>query len=481
MSRNIIVGTLGLVLAIGLFLCGRATAQPCLGDCNGNGAVTAGELTKVIAVILQCGGVADGCASVSGGCVNADKNGNGTITAGELTNIIFDILNFPTGCPVVEGTPTNTVPPATNTPTRTPTVPPPPTATDTPMPQAAVCGDGVVQTGEDCDDGGICIGTSNAGTTCTSDADCTGTGGVCIDSPNTGQACTSDADCSGGRCVKCRTFGGDGCAANCTTETDVPFQLLPGELEKVCEGGANDGMPCSGTVDCIPGGRCNQRVKAGTSGAFVHDGILQLPLPLTATQTLTIGKERDGQIPLVIKAASVHFPSIDVGQGAAQIACACTRGVAAKSCGGTLTEANGDATINCTPGFTPGDSECAGQKPCTFVNGPGNGASGVIGCTGLDGTDLTFTQVSSPNFPPDPAPTPPPGSGPPMITLSGGGGPGSAIVLNTAAIGTVTGKCTCDPAAPGADCRPYGPDLECCTDDDPQHRCFGGSNDGGFC
>ena len=72
----------------------------CVGDCNNDGRVTAGEVTKIIAVILQCGGTASGCPGVPGGCANADKNRNGIISAGELTNIISDVLQFPLGCPI---------------------------------------------------------------------------------------------------------------------------------------------------------------------------------------------------------------------------------------------------------------------------------------------------------------------------------------------------------------------------------------------
>ncbi|MFQ5668568.1 MAG: hypothetical protein ACE5I7_19355 [Candidatus Binatia bacterium] len=449
MLRNIGLGRLGLVLGIGLFLCGRASAQPCVGDCNGNGAVTAGELTKVIAVILQCGGVADGCASVSGGCVNADKNGNGTITAGELTNIIFDILTFATGCPATGETPTNTVPPATNTPTRTPTAVPSPTATDTPMPAAAVCGDAIVEAGEDCDDGGTCIGGPNAGTSCTAESDCMGNG-VCDIGARIGVSCASDADCPDGRCVHCKTFGGDGCAANCTTETDVPFDFVPGVVVKKCVGGPSDGMDCVNTPQCAPG-ECLSQISTGTSGGFVHDGILQIPLPVTGSEVLTIGRERDGRIPVIIKAASVKLDKIS----ASILACACVRGLAGKTCGGTVFEPDGKTfSTSCIPGFTAGDSECAGKNPCTFVNGPGNASAGFIGCQSLTGTDADFTQESSMAVPPPPAPTPRPGSGLPILTLSGTGGPGSGIILNTIAIGPVMGRCTDFPTF--------------CTDADPQ-------------
>ena len=72
----------------------------------------------------------------------------------------------------------------------------------------------------------------------------------------------------------------------------------------------------------------------------------------------------------------------------------------------------------------------AGKPPCTFVHGEGNTASGEIGCDGLDNINVTFSQDSG-------------GAsgiaGPPMVTFSGSGGPGSASVLSTIGITAVLG------------------------------------------
>ena len=89
----------------------RFAVAACVGDCNGNGSVTAGELTKVISIINLCGGTAAGCAAIPSSdkqCINADRNGNGIISAGELTFIIFNINSFPSGCPPESVTPTPT-------------------------------------------------------------------------------------------------------------------------------------------------------------------------------------------------------------------------------------------------------------------------------------------------------------------------------------------------------------------------------------
>jgi hypothetical protein len=133
MRRNFLGGVFAVGVAgflIALSALPRASAAVCVGDCNNNGAVTAGELTKIIAIINLCDGAAAGCAAVPGTdkqCTNADKNGNGVISAGELTLIIQNINTFASGCAPDTGptaTPTNvlpTVPPTNALPTSTPT------------------------------------------------------------------------------------------------------------------------------------------------------------------------------------------------------------------------------------------------------------------------------------------------------------------------------------------------------------------------
>jgi hypothetical protein len=76
------------------------------GDCNHNGMVSAGELTKIIAIITSCGpcpegpgGPASGCTTIPGAdkqCVSADSNGDGCITSGEVTRIVSNIIRFST-------------------------------------------------------------------------------------------------------------------------------------------------------------------------------------------------------------------------------------------------------------------------------------------------------------------------------------------------------------------------------------------------
>ena len=175
-----------------------------------------------------------------------------------------------------------------------------------PVPACAACGDGVIDVDEDCDVGGTCIGGAAAGTPCF----------------------VNGTPCPGGTCTP---FGGTGCAANCTFEHDVPYPLVPGQLDGLdilpgtsgvaiasdflsiplpigpaCLGGGNAGGLCTDNGDC-PGGTCAQ-----------------------AQQTLTVGKQKNGKIPVVVKAASVGLPGIPVST----LACGCVRGIPAKTCGG---------------------------------------------------------------------------------------------------------------------------------------------------
>ena len=473
-----------IALGIGVLLAARANAAGCLGDCNGDGKVGAGELTKIIAIIGLCSNAPPlGCPAIPGSdkqCTAADKNSDGRIGANELTNIIANVLHFPpNGCPATSPTPTLTLGvQATSTPTASNTVQPTAThtrtASPTPTPTlgAPVCGDGITQAGEDCDDGGVCTGGDNAGTPCTAESQCLGEG-ICSEGVKFGTACGGDADCPDAKCIHCKPFGGDGCAANCTFETNIAYDLVAG-VPKACKGGTKDHQACTAVSDCpaapapsptprcatvtlclggakdgqfctsnpdCPGGTCLTQALPGTSNAFLHDGSLRLSLPLKGAQVLTIGKLRDGMIPGIIKASSVVLERIPVGL----LACACVRAIATKTCGGTVFDMDGLGSTDCTDGYTDGPSVCtaAGKKPCAFVHGAGNSSSGLIGCNGLEGINLDFTQAAggSPILSYPPAPTPPVGSGLPVITLSGSGGPGSSIVLNSSAIGTANGTC----------------------------------------
>ena len=338
-----------------------------------------------------------------------------------------------------------------------------------------ICGNGIIGFSEDCDDGGTCLGGSNAGTHCTAESDCQGNG-MCVGGTKQWAACADDVACPGGRCQHCVPQGGDGCAANCTFETDVPFPFVPGQYG-ICAGGPSIGRACSSDGDCnsLP---CNYglTILPGGSGVTVDSDFISVPLPfggacsggdnvtrscnadpdcpggtcLRPQETLTIGKAKAGKIPVVVKANSVNIPGIK-----APIGCWCIRGVAAKTCGGTIYELDGvTPATDCSPGFTPGDSVCSatGKLPCTSLYGAGNTASGEIGCDSLEHINVVFSQDSG-------------GvsgvAGPPMLMFTGSGGPGSALVLSTFGVSGVLGGCG------GSDPTSYGPDGVFCTADDP--------------
>jgi hypothetical protein len=102
-----------------------AAAQPCPGDCNGDGEVRVEEMIVGVRIALGEVEVAD--------CSALDANGNGTLSIDELVRAVANLL---TGCPAeVSPTPTETPSPspiatATATPaetataTATPTIPP---------------------------------------------------------------------------------------------------------------------------------------------------------------------------------------------------------------------------------------------------------------------------------------------------------------------------------------------------------------------
>jgi hypothetical protein len=247
--------------------------------------------------------------------------------------------------------------------------------------------------------------------------------------------------------VHCRPFGGDGCAANCTNETDVQFNLVMGSAFSAYT---------TSTVQLL-----SENLFLGVDNS---GGTNTGSLVLSGSEVLTIGKQRNNQIPVVVKASSVTLPGLKIST----LACACVRGITAKSCGGTLFDLDGvTQSEDCT--FT--DTCAADSKPpCAAMHGAGNTASGVIGCVSLGNINFDFRQDAGGTVPPPP-PTPPAGSSGPMITLSGSGGPGSALLLQTLRIGNgqpVT-------AFPGNPCRDnnaspnpnYGADKIFCTNDDP--------------
>jgi hypothetical protein len=360
--------TAALVIALGRPI---AALGPCTGDCNGDGEVTIEEILRMVNIAL-------GQTSLSE-CHAGDGNCDGEIAVDDIIVAVNNALGDPQAC------------------VRT-------------CDSGGGCGDGVVDSGEECDDGGICIGGAAAGMACVSDDECgPDQPGVCLFGPALGRACLQPEDCPGSTCVRCRKFGGEGCAANCTVETDVPFELTTG-------------------IGIEP--RSNVSIQ-GASNPIQE-------LPLHGSQVLTLGKERDGVIPFVVRASSVQFSPIPIST----IACACVRGTEVKTCGGMLFDTQGRRARECT---LRDDCADAGQPPCASVHGPGNSAAGVIGCQGLEPVDVMITHDCNAE----------PGGAPfdPVISLTGAGPAGSAVVQNSIQIGTQVGTCTptfCTDADPPA-------------------------------
>ena len=361
----------------------RAAGTVCVGDCNRDAAVTVNELVTMVDIALE---TADPST-----CVAGDADGSGDVTVNEIVAGVNSALN---GCPPPVG--------------------------------RGVCGDQVVDAdkGEECDDGGVCVGGTNAGVACAADSDCHGEG-VCdaFGFPGGGdrKVCSSDADCGGATCVRCKPVGGDGCAANCTHESTVLFTLTPGEI--------------AGTD-----------LKIATSGSVIHGDALTILQPFPGgSQTFAIGKVRNGRIPVAQKPSFMMLPRLPVGT----LGCACVRGAIFKTCGGTTKEADGTTdSTDCTANA----SLCAGKKPCTAVAGPGNSSEGTVACDTLAGINFSITKDAGGASG---------ASGPRVYTVQpGAGGPGSALIASASSIGTLVGACS-------GTASDYGPDGEFCTDDDP--------------
>jgi hypothetical protein len=361
----------------------RARAQACLGDCDGNGEVAVTELIVMVNIAL---GTVPCCTT----CAAADPNNTGEVL---VTQIVAAVNNALNGC-----------------------LPPP-----TPG-----CGNGVVDAGEDCDNGGTCIGGTNAGTHCTAESACQGDG-VCLDGPRAEFGCSTNTDCTGSTCIHCKPFGGATCAANCTTESVVHVTLVPGDSPD------------------------NTSITPGTSGLVVNSPTLNVGIPFAAntTRQLTIGKPKDGKVPVVLKGADNQTAGIDVLAGAA---CICLRPVEFMTCGGTVWEKSGVPSTDCSEGYTAGSSLCAGAKPCTLVYGAGNVGTGQVGCDTLNGVNVTATQNSGGTS----------GTAGPVETIvSDMGGAGSAVVYVATELGFTINPCT-------GTTPEYGTDQQFCTLDDPK-------------
>lgn len=310
--------------------------------------------------------------------VSGSVDGTGAFTlTGEGVNLTGQLNEEGTG--TVSGTVNGIEVDGTVNPASTPTPTSEPTATETPEPtptatrgENIVCGDGVTDPPETCDDG--------------------------------------------------NTLAGDGCAANCTVESEEPVTLNLGTAE------------------------------TSQSSAIVQTLIFAIPLKLTGEVLITHGSVREdevigvdgplfspGDLPIaqIIEDNLERVNPIEVPG----LVCACLRGVELKTCGGVVPVPGQTAGVICTD-----DSTCNGDT-CQVAFGNGVSAGGKIGCNGVENQDYVFTADSD--------------SG--AITYeASGSAPFGAINNAYTAIGTIMGDCSFDESNPDK-----GPDGLPCTEDDP--------------
>jgi cysteine-rich repeat protein len=262
--------------------------------------------------------------------------------------------------------------------------------------------------------------------------------------------CGNNTEDDGEECDDGNIFGGDGCAANCTTEDERVGTFNPEETIAVVQ------------TEAIP-----------------------ITLNLTGQQTFRTGHMRDtvtnqvgggtipaGQIPAVIRADELLFDPVRV----TGLVCACVRGIPVEAFGPGISASGGVACAdgalsdinyrmvqdhNTTPGSpnnfnmgTPNDAECDDTSPL-----PAGGTATAC----LEGTGAKCSMDSNQHI----------GvcQGPRVITFSGGAAPmGSAFLVNSTAIGLLSdaGACATNKPMRNGKClyEDYGPDCLPCTDDD---------------
>jgi len=131
----------------------------------------------------------------------------------------------------------------------------------------------------------------------------------------------------GEACDDGNTVGADGCAINCTDESQSPFVFRSG----TCEGGTNPGGSCNVDTDCPAEAICTGlRTTASAQGAA-----LNLLLGLHGAQTVRVGHARDhdvidkngalltrkGEIPVAFNLPDSQIDAIPIPP----FACACVR------------------------------------------------------------------------------------------------------------------------------------------------------------
>jgi cysteine-rich repeat protein len=297
------------------------------------------------------------------------------------------------------------------------------------------CGNGIATAPEGCDDGNLidgdgcdsdCLrrgcgnGRTNGGEEC-DDA------GVCAGGADTGSFCTAHTQCEGGECL---TFGGDGCAANWTRERIYFLELQPER----------------------------------TSIAF-QSGVFLVPpdaTDLTGRLVLRLGRllpgDPSGEVPLAVRTEDVQldpFPIDGVGclclaggkgpfpglAGCGTIGCA-EAGLDGVNLLTQIDHETGEVDPTCREGTVEAFGDCT-DNVCVSGSNTGEACRASFDCGGYhDGVC----------------------NGPELVTPSGSGPPGSAVV-DLHLVSRHFRSCDVEPNDPlkGADGVP-------CTADDPGVR-----------
>jgi cysteine-rich repeat protein len=151
-----------------------------------------------------------------------------------------------------------------------------------PVREGGTCGNGVVDRGESCDVGSVCVGGTNPGRDCTRDASVCGTGGTCLAAPRRGcsERCLSLGSVAGGStcgnndladgesCDDGNQSNGDGCSSSCLVEGSSAGvtslcgdgRIDPGESCEMSVAGDAD----HSTYCFIPVGETTPRCVTGT-------------------------------------------------------------------------------------------------------------------------------------------------------------------------------------------------------------------------
>ena len=126
--------------------------------------------------------------------------------------------------------------------------------------------------------GGLCTANADCGDSCACDVD-----NICLGGTNDGDGCTNDTDCPGVcTALVCVENGG-----TCATNSDCGGVCAPEFDDETCQGGTNDGDPCTDDADCPAGGTCELEdavgvrmippvtdscitLAAGNSGGFIE-------------------------------------------------------------------------------------------------------------------------------------------------------------------------------------------------------------------